>query len=112
MTCSCADGWCQVGDADADRAVERVTIPAVDDPHRAEVEREHGRLWRAARAAVYPCRTCQPAAFMRWTRGHYRAGHECGECADLRTSRKAREEFTGLATSAIASPDVTRKDYI
>lgn len=38
----------------------------------------------AQMGAVMPCANCLPEAYERWSNGHYRKGHSCEICEDLR----------------------------
>lgn len=100
-------GWIQVSEAYVDHAAgPPPSIPEGETPHeRAMFEAEH-RGYRAKRAALtntsYPCPSCMPIQFERWSGGHWEPRHDRDACDDCRRvdastgkrvrGRKRREE--------------------
>jgi hypothetical protein len=82
-------GWVRVSVAYVDRwAGLAPSIPQGDtDIERAIFEEVH-RAYQATRAAwaasSYPCPSCMPTQFERWSGGHWESGHDREGCADCR----------------------------
>jgi hypothetical protein len=82
-------GFVRVSDAYVDRwAGAPPSIPEGETPLERALFEESHRLYRAVRAAFskssYPCPSCMPVQFERWSGGHWESGHDREACADCR----------------------------
>lgn len=107
----CEHGWITVRAEYVDRIVpDPEHVP--DDPEAAAaIEAEIARLRKLHAGDVYPCRHCQPNLFFRWADGHHEPGHECAECASLRTGRKRSRSRPERSEDPPPAPELPeRKD--
>lgn len=74
--CGEGHGWKHVQEPYAVQQAERAGEPGTA---------EYAAALAAARNTVYPCRTCNKAAFFRWAGRHWLPDHDvasCGECIE------------------------------
>lgn len=53
---------------------------------------------------VRPCSRCMPVQFVRWSEGHMKSGHKCGECTDIAkgAAETRRSALTAIRDRCVA----------
>ncbi len=93
-------GWVSVSEAYVEKwAGPPPSIPEGDTPEERKAFEEAHKWWRvvcaAFRRSSFPCPTCMPRQFERWSGGHWDRFHDRDGCADCRrvdseSGKKAR----------------------
>lgn len=82
----CEFGWRSVDPSYVDRFFPIPDVSSLPEDLAEIALRENTARRSGAQDAVFPCQTCQPTLFFRWSGKHLEAKHDaenCPECAEI-----------------------------